>query len=125
MKLNSGATSLPNGVAGFGFVIQDDSGDVLLSGCKRQRVDGNSTLLEAMALRFGLQSARTHRIEVHLIEMDSSNLCNALKENWRQTLTPCSWSRISSTWLVIVARRTSFMSVARPTLWHITWHTTV
>ncbi|KAL8464185.1 hypothetical protein ACS0TY_033923 [Phlomoides rotata] len=77
-KLNSDAATLPNGWVGLGFVIRDAAGSVLLTSTRRYKIEGNSTLLEALALRFGLEAARQYGIATYYFEMDSSNLCHAL-----------------------------------------------
>ncbi|KAL8469857.1 hypothetical protein ACS0TY_032640 [Phlomoides rotata] len=54
-KLNSDAAIFADGTVGFGFVIQDANGLVILAGSKRCRAWGNSTLVEALALRYNIQ----------------------------------------------------------------------
>ncbi|KAL8546637.1 hypothetical protein ACS0TY_006381 [Phlomoides rotata] len=52
LKLNTDAASFSDGTVGCGFVLRTNSGNVVLAGSKWMKGAGNSTLLEALALRF-------------------------------------------------------------------------
>ncbi|KAL8547442.1 hypothetical protein ACS0TY_006969 [Phlomoides rotata] len=53
-------------------------GETMLYGVTKNRGNGNSTLAEAMALRFGLESSVENGITQLLMESDSENLIRAL-----------------------------------------------
>ncbi|KAL8499168.1 hypothetical protein ACS0TY_022227 [Phlomoides rotata] len=56
----------PDGSIGLGFILRDDGGKPILAGASRCReTKENSTLIEALALRFGLESATTHGLHLH------------------------------------------------------------
>ncbi|KAL8543850.1 hypothetical protein ACS0TY_004418 [Phlomoides rotata] len=57
--LNSNAAIFDDETMGFGFVIRDANGLVILAGSKRCRARENSTLVEALALRYNIQQAFT------------------------------------------------------------------
>ncbi|KAL8511717.1 hypothetical protein ACS0TY_018228 [Phlomoides rotata] len=63
---------------GLGFVIHNETGRVTLAGMKCMKAIGNNTLLEALALRFGLKKALEHNVKGLLTESDSQNLVMAL-----------------------------------------------
>ncbi|KAL8543065.1 hypothetical protein ACS0TY_003805 [Phlomoides rotata] len=73
-KLNSDATIFKDDTFGLGFVVRDEHGQVLMAGSKRCLAAGNSTLAEALALRFGLEKARKARPGWVLLESDSETL---------------------------------------------------
>ncbi|KAL8506704.1 hypothetical protein ACS0TY_017559 [Phlomoides rotata] len=79
LKLNSDAAVFADGTAGFGFVIRDAYGLVTLAGTKRCRARGNSTLVEALALRYGIQQALTSGLSSFQIETDSEILAMAIR----------------------------------------------
>ncbi|KAL8506565.1 hypothetical protein ACS0TY_017454 [Phlomoides rotata] len=63
---------------GFGFVLRTDSGRVVLAGSTRIKGAGNNTLLEALALRYGLRSFMNHGLHCSQAETDSRNIVLAL-----------------------------------------------
>ncbi|KAL8484126.1 hypothetical protein ACS0TY_026720 [Phlomoides rotata] len=79
LKLNSDAAVFADGTAGFGFIIRDAYGLVTLAGTKRCRARGNSTLVEALALRYGIQQALTSGLSSFQIETDSEILAMAIR----------------------------------------------
>ncbi|KAL8534635.1 hypothetical protein ACS0TY_010602 [Phlomoides rotata] len=57
LKLNSDAGVFSDGAVGLGFVIRNSEGAALLVGAKRCVAEGgNSTIIEALVLRFGLEA---------------------------------------------------------------------
>ncbi|GAB4856419.1 hypothetical protein Ancab_014337 [Ancistrocladus abbreviatus] len=54
-----------NGVVGFGVVLRDSCGDVLMCGCKLVRIACDSTMAEAFALQFGIASSATSRLPLN------------------------------------------------------------
>ncbi|KAL8478520.1 hypothetical protein ACS0TY_030422 [Phlomoides rotata] len=46
-----------DGTAGYGLVIRTETGRVILAGAKCTSAMGNNTLLEALALRYGLRKS--------------------------------------------------------------------
>ncbi|KAL8540904.1 hypothetical protein ACS0TY_002234 [Phlomoides rotata] len=56
-KFNSDATIFNDGTVGYGFVVRDDGGEVLIAGAKRETAGGSSTLVEARALLHGLDTS--------------------------------------------------------------------
>ncbi|KAL8545826.1 hypothetical protein ACS0TY_005808 [Phlomoides rotata] len=80
LKLNSDAGVFSDGSVGLGFVVRDEKGMVILVGAKWSSiVTDNSTLIEALALRFGAISALNHGLTVALLETDSRNLVRAIQ----------------------------------------------
>lgn len=61
----------------MGFVVRNAAGEVLASGTKRQRGGGSSTLMEAMALLFSLNIARSSRLRNLEVESDFEQLIRA------------------------------------------------
>ncbi|KAL8539218.1 hypothetical protein ACS0TY_001003 [Phlomoides rotata] len=83
LKLNSDAGVFSDGSVGLGFVVRDELGTVVLAGAKRFLVAAdNSTLIEALALRFGAASALNYGLAVALLESDSRNLVRAIRSNY-------------------------------------------
>lgn len=84
LKINSDAAVFADGSVGLGFVIRDSGGRVKLAGSKRCLAAAeNSTLIEALALRFGVQSANSNGLLLSILEADSSNLIMTLQGNWQ------------------------------------------
>ncbi|KAL8517727.1 hypothetical protein ACS0TY_015815 [Phlomoides rotata] len=76
-KMNTDAGVFPDGSVGLNFIVRDDVGRALLAGMKRVLAPpDNSTLIEAMALRFGTEMASRHDICIQSFESDSKNLIN-------------------------------------------------
>ncbi|KAL8462317.1 hypothetical protein ACS0TY_032576 [Phlomoides rotata] len=78
-KLNSDAAVFADGTIGFGFVIRDANGLLILAGTKRCRARGNSMLVEALALRYNIQQALTSGLSSFQIETDSEILAMAIR----------------------------------------------
>ncbi|KAL8470305.1 hypothetical protein ACS0TY_032959 [Phlomoides rotata] len=78
LKLNSNAACFLDGSVGFGFIIRNERGKVHLAGSKRCTAAGHSTMIEALALRFGLQQARERGFRPRVLESDCFNLIMAL-----------------------------------------------
>ncbi|KAL8489656.1 hypothetical protein ACS0TY_025526 [Phlomoides rotata] len=75
LKLNSDAGVFSDGSVGLGFIVRDETGSLILAGSKRCSVAAdNSTMIEALALRFGASSALNHGLHVAMLESDSRNL---------------------------------------------------
>ncbi|KAL8502190.1 hypothetical protein ACS0TY_021343 [Phlomoides rotata] len=53
-KINTDAAVFGDGTVGFGFVIRNAEGLVEMAGSKRTPVQGDSTFVEALAMRFAL-----------------------------------------------------------------------
>ncbi|KAL8542021.1 hypothetical protein ACS0TY_003036 [Phlomoides rotata] len=69
-----------DGTVGLGFVIRNSKGVVLLAGAKRCPATGeNSTVIEALAMRFGAERVRDEGLTNVLLESDSRNLVLALR----------------------------------------------
>ncbi|KAL8476609.1 hypothetical protein ACS0TY_029053 [Phlomoides rotata] len=64
---------------GFGFVVRDYNGFVILAGSKRCRARGSSTLVEALALRYCIQHAYDSGLTSFLSEMDPELLTLAIR----------------------------------------------
>lgn len=62
----------------MGFVVRNDVGEVMISGSKRQRRGGSSTLIEALALLFSLNIVRDSGIRGIVAESDSELLIKAI-----------------------------------------------
>ncbi|KAK6127935.1 hypothetical protein DH2020_038312 [Rehmannia glutinosa] len=67
-----------DGSLGYGFVVRDSVGDVLLSGAKRTNMEGSSTLAEGLALIFGLTACRDTGLRQVMIECDCKILIDGL-----------------------------------------------
>ncbi|KAL8543703.1 hypothetical protein ACS0TY_004317 [Phlomoides rotata] len=80
-KINMDAAFFEDGIVGIGFIIRDESGKTMLAGSKRCRGSGNNTLVEALALRFGLETALLGGFKVHIAESDSERLVRTLHGN--------------------------------------------
>lgn len=91
IKLNSDAALFNDGTFGLGFMIRNVEGKVILTGAKRSNGDGDSTLANALALRFGIQSALKAGVRVNFFETDSENL---VKEIWED--------RVDSVYVMVI-----------------------
>ncbi|KAL8526015.1 hypothetical protein ACS0TY_015293 [Phlomoides rotata] len=60
------------------FIVRDEEGKNLIASSKRCRGDGSSTLVEALALRFGLETTLLGGLSVHIIESDSERLVRSI-----------------------------------------------
>ncbi|KAL8500978.1 hypothetical protein ACS0TY_020529 [Phlomoides rotata] len=78
-KLNSDAAIFADGTVGFDFVIRDANGLVILAGSKRCQARGNSTLVEALALRYIIQHAILSCLTSFQTETDSKILAMAIR----------------------------------------------
>ncbi|KAL8547083.1 hypothetical protein ACS0TY_006709 [Phlomoides rotata] len=82
-KMNIDAGVFPDGSVGLGFIVCDDEGRALLAGVKRVFAPpDNSTLIEAMTLRFGIEQASRHDMRIQIFESDSKNLIKCLKGSY-------------------------------------------
>ncbi|KAL8491268.1 hypothetical protein ACS0TY_023054 [Phlomoides rotata] len=80
LKLNSDAGVFSDGSVGLGFVVRDSSGKVVMAGAKRCAAAGdNSTIIEALALRFGLENVQENGLCNIILEVDSRNLWLAVR----------------------------------------------
>ncbi|KAL8497475.1 hypothetical protein ACS0TY_020977 [Phlomoides rotata] len=77
-KLNSDAAVYNDGTTGYGFVVRDDVGAALCAGAKREVAGGSSTLVEARALLYGLETAAACGQRVSFVESDSELLIRAI-----------------------------------------------
>ncbi|KAK6148918.1 hypothetical protein DH2020_016443 [Rehmannia glutinosa] len=78
LKMNCDAAVYKDGSLGYGFVVRDSVGDVLLSGAKRTNMEGSSTLAEGLALIFGLTACRDTGLRQVMIECDCKILIDGL-----------------------------------------------
>ncbi|KAL8546044.1 hypothetical protein ACS0TY_005958 [Phlomoides rotata] len=103
---------------GLGFVIQIENGTVILTGTKKIKSAGNNTHLEALAMRFGLQSAREYGFRGLDLETDSQNLVRALRGN----LMTDAYSRLIVGDILSMGGQNFNSSVGKPTRLRIVWH---
>lgn len=82
LKLNCDVAVGANGLIGMEFVIRDAGGAVSLAGKVSTRAEGDSTLLEGLAMRYAMKMAKQHKLTVKSVESDSKNLVEAV--NGRQ-----------------------------------------
>ncbi|KAL8542878.1 hypothetical protein ACS0TY_003676 [Phlomoides rotata] len=62
--------------------LGNSKGQPVLAGVTRcKAMKGNSTLIEALALRFGFEEESGHGLRIHILESDSKNLIDCLKGN--------------------------------------------
>ncbi|KAK6126675.1 hypothetical protein DH2020_039583 [Rehmannia glutinosa] len=78
LKMNTDAATFKDGSVGFGFVIRDHCGDVLLAGSAQKNMDGNSTMIEGAAMLFAIRKALEAGITNFHIESDSKGLIDNL-----------------------------------------------
>ncbi|KAK6130853.1 hypothetical protein DH2020_035399 [Rehmannia glutinosa] len=78
LKMNCDAAVYKDGSLGYGFVVRDSVGDVLLSGTKRTNMEGSSTLAEDLTLIFRLTACRDTGLRQVLIECDCKILIDGL-----------------------------------------------
>lgn len=78
LKLNSDAALFQDGLVGLGFVIRNDRSEVIVSGSRRQPGGGGSTLVEALALCFGIRIANECGLSNIIFESDSESLIKAI-----------------------------------------------
>ncbi|KAL8473164.1 hypothetical protein ACS0TY_030118 [Phlomoides rotata] len=79
LKLNSDAGVFSDGSVGLGFIVRNSSGKMILAGTRRCLVTvDNSTMIEALALRFGVSTALNHGLYIDQLESDSNNLVRAI-----------------------------------------------
>lgn len=64
---------------GLEFVVRDHEGNVRLAGKKIIEVEGNTTLLEGVALLCGFQMCRQYNIWADEAESDNKNIIECLK----------------------------------------------
>ncbi|KAL8461807.1 hypothetical protein ACS0TY_033055 [Phlomoides rotata] len=82
LKLNSDAGVFSDGTVGLGFIVRNNLGKMILAGTRQCLVTANnSTMVEALALRFGVSSALNHGLQIDHLESDSSNLVQAITNN--------------------------------------------
>lgn len=81
---------------GFGFVIRNDRGEVILAGSKRCRAVGDITFLEVLALRFALRTAIDGGIFTLIIETDSEILSKLLRRE--HTANPYTDQVVEDIW---------------------------
>ncbi|KAL8549394.1 hypothetical protein ACS0TY_008287 [Phlomoides rotata] len=82
LKLNSDVGVFSDGSIGLGFIVRNGEGQPVLAGATRYKATkGNSTLIEALALRFGFEAASTHGLRIHILESDSKTLIGCLTGN--------------------------------------------
>ncbi|KAL8519241.1 hypothetical protein ACS0TY_010254 [Phlomoides rotata] len=77
-KINTDAAIFEDGTVGLGFIVRDDMGQTLIAGSKRCRGSDSSTLVEALALKFGLKTAQLGGLLVNIIESDSERLVRTI-----------------------------------------------
>lgn len=86
LKLNTDVAVNSTGRAGLGFVVRGHGGAVELAGKCKVIAKGSSDLLEALAIRYGLQMARQYHLCIDTIECDNSGIVNNILG--RSTATP-------------------------------------
>ncbi|KAK6162001.1 hypothetical protein DH2020_001842 [Rehmannia glutinosa] len=79
LKMNSDVAKFNDGTVGYGFVIRDHSGDVLLAGTRREQRDGSSTAMEGLAIIFAIRSALEAGFMEFQIESDSKCLIDSIQ----------------------------------------------
>ncbi|KAL8480222.1 hypothetical protein ACS0TY_026952 [Phlomoides rotata] len=80
LKLNEDAGVFPNNSVGLGFVVHDWKGQPILAGAQRCSASTqNSTLIEALTLRFGVSKAASKGLRITALETDSQSLALALQ----------------------------------------------
>lgn len=81
-KLNShAAIDSLRGLVGFGFVIRNSEGKILVTGRKRVRLKALALVAEAMAIRFGTQVTKETGLFPCLVESNRLTLINVAKGN--------------------------------------------
>lgn len=79
LKLNSDVAVFGNGEVGFGFVLRNSEGNILMAESRRCLGEGTSTFSEALALRYALRQTIDWGLHNIMVEMDSEILANMLK----------------------------------------------
>lgn len=64
-KMNCDVAVGLNGQIGLGFVIRDENGEVQLARKEEGRADGGTTLLEGLAIRYGLTMSKQYHMPVN------------------------------------------------------------
>ncbi|KAL8520513.1 hypothetical protein ACS0TY_011149 [Phlomoides rotata] len=82
IKLNTDAVVFGDGTVGYGCVVRDDRGEVLLAGAKRELGGGSSMLVEARALLYGLETTAAGGQQVWQVESDSELLIRVINGDY-------------------------------------------
>ncbi|KAK6152513.1 hypothetical protein DH2020_015148 [Rehmannia glutinosa] len=78
LKMNTDAATFDDGSVGFGFVIRNATGEVILAGASRSNKTGSSTYIEGLAMIFALtRTVETGLSNIH-IESDSKCLVDGI-----------------------------------------------
>ncbi|KAL8456283.1 hypothetical protein ACS0TY_034480 [Phlomoides rotata] len=110
LKLNTDAGVFNDGTVGFGFIVRNEQGQPVFAGTKRCKApSANSTMLEALALRFGVSEAVSKGLQIMILETDSQILARALQ---RETEVD-----VSTTMIVADILAEADYLVAREFLW--------
>lgn len=75
-----------NGIIGMGFVLRDYHGRVVLAGKRKMNAAGTSTLLEAMAIRYGMQTVKQYHLQANTVEGDNKTCMEGLNGTSRADL---------------------------------------
>ena len=78
MKLNFDAGFISDISTGWGFVLRDHDGNIILAGSKLSQSFGGATVEEARACLYGLRSAHAHGCRNIIIESDCLQLIQML-----------------------------------------------
>ncbi|KAL8463962.1 hypothetical protein ACS0TY_033778 [Phlomoides rotata] len=80
LKLNTDAGVFPDNSVGLGFIVHDWRGQPILAGTQRCSAPyQNCTLIEALALRFGVSAAASRGLRITAQKTDSQSLALALQ----------------------------------------------
>ncbi|XP_048502774.1 uncharacterized protein LOC125498586 [Beta vulgaris subsp. vulgaris] len=82
-KLNFDGSKISNGNASLGFIIRNNSGEVLLAGAKSLGPHISILQAEAWALREGVKGAISLDISNIIIKGDNLAVVNSMKNDWR------------------------------------------
>lgn len=79
LKMNYDIATGEGNKVGLEFVVRDHEGNVRLAGKKIIEVEGNTTLLEGLALLCGFQMCRQYNIQADEAKSDNKNIIECLK----------------------------------------------
>lgn len=78
-KMNCDMAAHEDGTVGLGVIIRNHEGDVILAAKKETQAEGDTTILEGLAIRFGVQLAAQHGIKIHQVESDNLPIIQRLQ----------------------------------------------
>ncbi|KAL8509272.1 hypothetical protein ACS0TY_016461 [Phlomoides rotata] len=77
-EINTNETIFQDGTFGLGFVMRNDEGNILFAGSKRFHGGGSSTLVETIALLFGLETSVLRGFTINSMETNSNRLAQSV-----------------------------------------------